>query len=152
MDIAGWTLLGPLGSTNHCVASINFLSGGQEPLSVLIERMYNTYFTKMTESSKEMMSIKERKALAIMESMVQMIGGHYELCLPWKYENPCPSNNRTIAVERLDPLKRHLLKDEDLKRRYKEMVEENISLCHAWKVSVWYLPHHPVVHPQNQTK
>lgn len=148
MDIAGWTLLGPLGCTNHCVANINFLSGGQEPLSVLIERMYNAYFPKKTESSKEMMSIKERKALAIMESMVQMIGGHYELCLTWKYENPCPSNNRTMAVKRLDPLKRHLLKDEDLKRRYKEMVEEYISQGHAWKVSVWYLPHHP----QNQTK
>lgn len=79
MDIAGWTLLGPLGSTNHCVASINFLNGGQEPLSVLIERMYNAYFTKMTESSKEMMSIKERKALAIMESMVQMNSAFLEI-------------------------------------------------------------------------
>ena len=30
--LLGWTLIGPLGSTNHCGASINFLSGGQEPL------------------------------------------------------------------------------------------------------------------------
>ena len=35
-----------------------------------------------------MMSVKERKALAIMESMVQMIGGHYELCLLGNMRTP----------------------------------------------------------------
>ena len=61
--LLGWTLIGPPGSTNHSVASINFLSGGQEPLSGQIERMYNADFTETTASSKEMMSIEDRRAL-----------------------------------------------------------------------------------------
>ena len=157
--LLGWTLIGPLASTSHCVVSINFLSGGQEPLSGQIKRMYNADFTETTASSKEMMSIEDRRALAIMESTVQMTDGHYQLSLPWKYENPCLPNNRTMAVKRLDLLKRRLQKDEDLKRRYKETVEEYISHGHARKVPdcqagspVWYLPHHPVVHPQKPDK
>ena len=60
-----------------------------------------------------------------------------------------------MAVKRLDLLKRRLEKDVDLKRKYKETVEEYISLGHAQRIPdgqvgspVWYLPHHPVVHPQ----
>ena len=117
--------------------------------------MYNADFTETTLSSKEMMSIEERRALAIMESMVQMVDGHYQLSLPWKYENPCLPNKRGMAVKRLDLLKRCLEKDVDLKRKYKETVEEYTSLGHAQKIPngqvgspVWYFPHHPVVHPQ----
>ena len=108
---------------------------------------------------KEMMSIEDRRALAIMESMVQVIDGHYQLSLPWKYENPSLPNNRAMAVKRLDLLKRRLEKDVDLKRKYKETVEEYIFLGHAQKIPdgqvgtpVWYLPHHPVVHPQKPDK
>ena len=96
--LLGWTLIRQLSSANHCVASINFKSGGQERLSVQIERMYNAEFTETTASSKEMMSIEDRRALAIMESTVQMIDGHYQLSLPWKYENPCLPNNRTMVA------------------------------------------------------
>ena len=155
----GWTLIVPLSGTNHRVASVNFLSGGQEPLSVQIERMYNADFTETTVSSKEMMSIEDRRALAIMESTVQMVDGHYQLSLPWKYENPSLPNNRAMAVKRLDLLKRRLEKDVDLKRKYKETVEDYISLGHAQKIPtgqvgspVWYLPRHPAVHPQKPEK
>ena len=128
-------------------------------MSGQIERMYNADFTETTASSNEMMSIEDRRALAIMESTVQMTDGHYQLSLTWTYENPCLPNNRTMAVKRLELLKRRLQKDEDLKRRYKETVEEYISHDHARKVPdcqagspVWYLPHHPVVHPQKPDK
>ena len=132
--LLGWTLIGPLSGTNHRVASVNFLSGGQEPLSVQIERMYNADFTETTVSSKKMLSIEDRRALAIMESTVQIVDGHYQLSLPWKYDNPSLPNNRAMVVKRLDLLKRRLEKDVDLKRKYKETVEEYISLGHAQKI------------------
>ena len=73
-----------------------------------IERMYNADFTETTVSSKETMSIEDRRALAIMESTVQIVDDHYELSLPWKYENPSLPNNGVMAVKRLDLLKRPL--------------------------------------------
>ena len=124
-----------------------------------IERMYNANFTETTVSSKEMMSIEDRRALAIMESTVQIVDGHYQLSFPWKYENPSLPNNRAMAVKRLDLLKRRLEKDVDLKRKYKEMVEEYISLGNVQKIPngqvgipVWFLPYHPAVHPQKPDK
>ena len=124
-----------------------------------IEPMYNADFTEMTVSSKEMMSTEGRRALAIMESTVQMVDGHNQLSLPWKYESPSLPNNRAMAMKRLDLLKRRLEKDVDLKRKYKETVEEYISLGHVQKIPdgqvgspVWYLPHHPVVYPQKLDK
>ena len=90
---------------------------------------------------------------------MHMVDGHYQLSLPWKYENPSLSNNGAMAVKRLDLLKRRLEKDVDLKRKYKETVEEYISLGHVQKIPdgqvgspVWYLPRHPVVHPQKPDK
>ena len=65
-----------------------------------IERMYNADFTETTVSSKEMMSIEDRRALAIMESTVQIDDGHYQSFLPWKYDNPSLPNNRVMAVKR----------------------------------------------------
>ena len=55
--LLGWTLISPLSGTKHRVASVNFLSGGQEPLLVQIERMYDANVTETTVSSKEVMSI-----------------------------------------------------------------------------------------------
>ena len=81
-----------------------------------------------------------------MVSTVQMVDGHYQLSLPWKYEKPSLPNNRAMALKRLDLLKRCFQKDVDLKRKYKETVEEYISLGHVQKIPggqvgspVWYL-------------
>ena len=105
------------------------------------------------------MPIEDRRAPASMESTVQIVDGHHQLFLAWKYENPGLPNNRVMAVKRLDLLKRRLEKDVGLKRKYKETVEDYISLGHAQKIpdglvgsTVWYLPHHPVVHPQKPDK
>ena len=69
------------------------------------------------------------------------------------------TEQQSHALKRLDLLKRRLEKDVDLKRKYKETVREYISLEHAQKIPdgqvgspVWYLPHHPVVHPQKPDK
>lgn len=157
--LLGWTLIGPVGGSSNPEATVSFLSGGQETLSAQIERMYNAEFGESSASSKEMMSIEDRRALAIMERTVQMVDGHYQLSLPWKYDNPCLPNNRPMAEKRLNLLKRRLEKNKVLQEKYKDAVEDYIAQGHARKVSlhqvprsVWYLPHHPVIHPQKPEK
>ena len=121
--------------------------------------MYNAEFSESSASSKEVMSIEDRRALAIMERTVQMVDGHYQLSLPWKYDNPCLPNNRPMAEKRLNLLKRRLEKNKVLHEKYKDAVEDYIAQGHARKLSlhqvprsVWYLPHHPVIHPQKPEK
>ena len=61
--LLGWTLIGPFGGASNPEATGSFLSGGQETLSAQIERMYNAEFGESSASSKEMMSIEDRRAL-----------------------------------------------------------------------------------------
>ena len=138
--LLGWTLIGPVGGSSNPEATVSFLSGGQETLSAQIERMYNAEFGESSASSKEMMSIEDRRALAIMERTVQMVDGHYQLSLPWKYDNPCLPNNRPMAEKRLNLLKRRLEKNKVLQEKYKDAVEDYIAQGHARKVSLHQVP------------
>ena len=49
--LLGWTLIGPLSGTNHRVASVNFLSGRQEPLSVQIVHALNLHRQRLLSST-----------------------------------------------------------------------------------------------------
>ncbi|KAK3728195.1 hypothetical protein QZH41_004910 [Actinostola sp. cb2023] len=95
-----------------------------------------------------------------MEETIQLKASHYEMALPWKNSPPCLENNRTMAEHRLNLLKRRLQKDESTFQRYKAFIDDLISKGHARKIPsseehsspVWYLPHHPVYHPQKPNK
>ena len=77
---------------------------------------------------------------------------------------PCPGDttyhtNSTKGEAELSALflKRYLMKDEELLRKYRTTMNDFIERRHAERVSeeelnatdrpVWYLPHHPVTHP-----
>ena len=66
-------------------------------------------------------------------------------------------NNLEMAKHRIASLKRRLLRDSSLKKNYIEVINSYLSKGHAKQLSsdicqdqtknVWYLPHHPVIHP-----
>ncbi|KAK3733611.1 hypothetical protein QZH41_005188 [Actinostola sp. cb2023] len=95
-----------------------------------------------------------------MEETVQLKASHYKMALPWKNSPLCLENNRTMAEHRLHLLKRRLQKDEPTFQRYKVFIDDLISKGYARKIPssevhsspVWYLPHHPVYHPQKTNK
>ena len=57
------------------------------------------------------LSLEDRRAKAIMDYSVKLVGGHYEIVLPRKYDNPSLPNNRLQAEQRLQLLKRRLKQD-----------------------------------------
>ena len=64
-----------------------------------------------------------------------------------------------MAEKRLNLLERRLEKNKVLQEKYKDAVEDYIAQGHARKISlhqvprsVWYLPHHSVIHPQKPEK
>ena len=93
---------------------------------------------------------------------MKKVNGHFQVALPWKSYPPSLPNNREMAERRCQLLKRRLLKDEDLLLKYKTTMGDYIEKGHAEKVPVqelhpkinpvWYLPHHPVVHPLKPEK
>ena len=128
-------------------------------LLLLLEHVYNADFTECTADLKEYLSIEDRRAKSIMDSSVKMVGGHYEIALPWKCETPYLPDNKIMAERRLLLLKKRLKRDLRRLAKYKETRGDYLAEGHARGITakdppskddapVWYLPHHPVAHPQ----
>ena len=72
-------------------------------------------------------------------------------------------DNKIMAERRLVLLKKWLKRDPRLLAKYKETMGDYLAKSHARRITakdppskddapVWYLPHHPVVHPQKPKK
>ena len=127
-----------------------------------LERLWKTDFGDSVVSTKPCQSVEDKKAVELMERSLKKVNGHFQVSLPWKSYPPSLPNNREMAERRCQLLKRRLLKDEDLLLKYKTTMGDYIENGHAEKVPVeelnpkinlvWYLPHHPVVHPLKPEK
>jgi len=159
----GWTLMGPIGTKDGNEASVHFLRRDDTLLHQQVERMFKGDFNEPMIDSKTTMSLEDRRALHQMEESIKLVDGHYQLALPWKRPNTALPNNRVCAEGRLRLLKKRLQRDPKLLEKYRETMNGYINDDHARALPVeestkevhkriWYLPHHPVVHPQKPNK
>ena len=160
----GWTLIGPIGTTESDKFHVNFLHQDDEALHQQVEKMFKSDFNEPMLDSQTSMSPEDRKALIQMEDSVELIEGHYQLSLPWKSKEITLPDNRAYAEKRLFMLKKRLLKDQSLLDKYRETISGYLDNGYARKVPdeelntdniikrAWYLPHHPVTHPQKPNK
>ena len=124
-------------------------------------------FLKFLQEHKEISefgskySMEDPMAFEIMCRQLQYVNGHYELPLLWKNSAAILPDSYPMTVRRLQSLKRRLIKDPDLHRRYTDQMESNIKMGHAEKVPLqelssgikqWYIPHQPVVNPKKPEK
>lgn len=161
--LLGWTVNGPLGRKGTPKHTTNFIRSDTK-LTEQFERFCNQEFNDTKTDTKATMSRKDRRALNIMEDSVQLKNNHYEIALPWKNPSSRLPNNKPLAehVHRLKLLKRRLERDTGLSQKYSAFVSDLVKNGYAQKVpknrvnrsdgAVWYLPHHPVIHPQKPGK
>lgn len=157
--VFGWTLNGPLGRKQPKMPTANFIETTAD-LSKRFEDFCNLEFNDSTYEPKSAMSQNDRRALETMEGTVKLLNGHYEIALPWKNDPPRLENNRYQAENRLQLLKKRLQRDAILKGKYTDFMEDLFRKNYAEKVTsadlslkdTWYLPHHPVFHPQKPEK
>ena len=103
-------------------------------------------------------SLADRKVISQWESNINYDDNHYSLPIPLKQRPPSLPNNRAMAERRLMSLGKRLSEDKDLKEKYISSIQGALEKGYAEKVvntdgkaedgCVWYLPHHPVVHPR----
>ena len=82
--------------------------------------------------------------------------------LLWKEDNPCVPFNRPLAEARLNHIKKRLLRDPQLKAKYRATIDDYVDRGYARKLSqeeansrsnvTWFLPHHPVLNPNKPDK
>ena len=100
----------------------------------------------------------------MMENSGKVVDDHYQLDMPFRERLPFP-NNGVMAEKRMNSSKTRLKKDPELYVKYKEGINDHVRTGFASKVQeysvvekksqvndVWYLPHHPVFHPQKLQK
>ena len=89
------------------------------------------------------------------EGIKKTRNGHYKMPLPFK-ERPVLPDNHSMALIRLEHLKRKFLKDSKYKEDYVKFMNEVLSRGDAEEAPVlaqqegvkWYIPHHGVYHPK----
>ena len=98
------------------------------------------------------------KALEMFNSTIRFEKGRYQVCWPWKEENPNLPSNYHLAYGRLKALLKRLWADSDLFQKYGNIItdqlekgiieevfdEDSTNLLH-------YIPHHAVVSPSRKT-
>ena len=110
------------------------------------------------------MSMNDQRALKIWRDGITMDGGHYQLPIPFRQDRPHLPDNRYVAEQRLESLRRKLSKDEYLLGKYKEGMSSLLEKGYAEEAKEtsqdktqdeqdkWYLPHHPVMNPKKPGK
>jgi len=166
----GWLLLGPaFDSTNpdenengssFCVAHVGahavletaqalFLSDESDALVDSVEVDENTFDNTASSLSRE-----DRRTYSLMSQSIEFVDGHYQLPLPWRPDFQVLPNNLKTVEKRLMGLKRHLLKDPEIREKYVEQMRIMIEKGYTEKVPegeiqtrrrTWYIPHRGVV-------
>ena len=119
--VLGWVLNGQLGRTNQ-TRTANFVKADVE-LNQQFERICDL------ENDKN-----DKRALDVMESTAKITNGHYEKALTWKNYHPCLKNNKSLAENRLKPLKRILERNPGVLVKYKEVMEDLLCKGYARQV------------------
>ena len=159
--LLGWAINGPLGRNGSAKRTSNFIRA-DTALDQQFQRFCNMEFNDSLLDNERAMSLEDKRALNIMESTAVLKEGHYEIAMPWRYSPLCLPNNRTLAVHRLELLRRRLVKDPVLFQKYSAFVDNLLDKAYARKVpdnrlcrsgeATWFLPHHPVFHPKKPEK
>lgn len=126
-----------------------------------VVRMLEVDFSENSNSSKHI-SYEDRKFLDAMEKGIHKLDGHYEMPLPFREAMPYLSNNRDMALQRLQHLRNRFAKDAQYCEHYISFMRELILKGFAERVpekeinvdsgQAWYIPHHGVYHPQKPGK
>ena len=69
-------------------------------------------------------SLEDKRALEILNQTIKRVDDHYSVGLPWKEEEPKLPNNRKMALERLNGLKKRFQNDSEVFRQYCEKMDE----------------------------
>jgi hypothetical protein len=159
----GWILSGPVNTEentsiiSHNIVSMQTTVDENELLKKFWEMESETQL-----NSENILSPEEKACEDHFYKTVQRDNsGRYVVSLPFKNNDPlCKyGNSKQIAITRLRGLERSFAKNEALKRRYSEVINEYINLGHMErvpkneinKIGAVYLPHHAVIKEERST-
>ncbi len=152
----GWTLHGPVADGSTSI-SANFIQADHS-LQQAVERFWK--LDDPVHVNNNSLSVVDQQVVDLWNKQSVKEDGHYTLPIPFKEHPPRLPNNYTMAKHRLNLLGKRLKKDLTLRQKYTEGIRDSLLKGYAEEVvdinredgCVWYLPHHPVLHPRKPEK
>nr|XP_057925588.1 uncharacterized protein LOC131127575 isoform X1 [Doryrhamphus excisus]XP_057925589.1 uncharacterized protein LOC131127575 isoform X1 [Doryrhamphus excisus] len=157
----GWAINGPLrggsdGRGKSVCPTVTTNRISVDHLQEMLVKQYNHDFNEKSSEEKIEMSREDIKFMDLMNNTANLIEDHYCIDLPFRQENPMMPNNRCVAEQRLQSLKRKFNKNGHFKEEYVAFLNDMINKGYAERVpddqmrqsdgTLWYIPHHGVHH------
>lgn len=153
----GWVLHGCRSSASgYPVAYCGHLSVCEDEENSM-EKMMKNYFEleSIGIEKRKQNSDPEQRALRILHDTSRRLpDGRFETGLLWKEDNMKIPNNYENSLKRLHNLEKKLDRNEDLKTKYEERIQNLFTSGYAEEATTppvpgktWYLPHFAVVNP-----
>ena len=166
--LLGWTLTGPVlqeyfqpnnkGSSNHNITLFNHLKrGSDDPDENLRHLLWTFEGVNFSQCSLKGHNEEDQKALKTLAETKNHNGERYEIGLSWREIVTLP-NNYFMAGVQWHALQKQLERDNQSKQRYMTTIFDDMDEGYIAAVTnqvaknIWYLPHHPVINKQNQTR
>jgi len=153
----GWSLLGPsLSLTASTNCNVNFVKTDAS-LQRDINCLWESDFSCGTSVLDVPSSKEDRLVYDLLQKSVSSVDGHYQVPLPWRSNTISPGDSLPMARQRLESLRKRLLKDDTLHQKYTDVIETYLKNSYARVVptdelesssTAWTLPHFPVYHPR----
>ncbi|XP_059048555.1 uncharacterized protein LOC131843818 [Achroia grisella] len=158
--LLGWVLHGCKTSLSNPVTFCGHLVEKKDDVN--IEEMMKNYFKleSLCIEPRKPKNDPEQRALKILERESRRLpNGRYETGLLWREDSMKIPTNYTEARKRLHNLEKRLDRDENLKIKYNERINNLITSGYAEHAKTppaedrtWYLPHFPVANPAKPHK
>lgn len=162
--VLGWVVNGPLQKENHKQKDEKWPQVSVNRVSVaclddLIHRQIKLDFPEAQQAEKIEMSVEDRRFMDSVSKSAQLVDGHFSIGLPLTAVDAKFPNNRMMAVQRAEHLRRKLKRNEQFCQDYVKFMSDMLEKGYAEKIPedevhkkedaarTWYIPHHGVYHP-----
>ena len=141
---------------------VSFKTKVKEVISpVEINRMMALDFVEQN-GNQTALSVEDRRFLDTVQTSIKKVENQYEIALPLKNNDISLPNNKAMAQQRLESLRRRLERDQKYREHYFAFMQDMINKGHAERVpknslgrddgKTWYIPHHGIYHPKKPEK
>ncbi|XP_078619097.1 uncharacterized protein LOC144886352 [Branchiostoma floridae x Branchiostoma japonicum] len=127
-SLLGWSVNGPLKGASDDKATVNRISLDQQ-----LTEYFNGDFNETKEDKKEM-SVEDQRFMKIVSEGTRKEDGHYQIPLPFKRGPPELPNNKQVALQRANHLKKRMTKDE-------RIPEKHVKSWQKWEAELELLSH-----------
>ncbi|XP_062550626.1 uncharacterized protein LOC134215453 [Armigeres subalbatus] len=165
----GWTIFGTCSDDHpkpvtapysfHICLHSNF---GEDTLHDAVKDYFALDNVGITAPTKELLSVEDERAMAILRSNTHFECGRYTTRLLWKYDDIRLPNNKAMALRRHDCLLKRMTREPALGEILKKKIADYAQKGYIRKLSsdeirqrgnrTWYLPIFPVFNPNKPGK